>query len=110
MTMFGAIYHLLPGVVGFALAFPEACPLAVLAFDDWCHVVCHSAGDWRGGSRAEADHRDCLSEANQAALLFFRISTTGLLLVLLGNLLFALNIFALTAVWKLALAKNVIAM
>ena len=49
-------------------------------------------------------------DATQATLLFFRVSTTGLLLIVLGNLLFALNIFGLTAVWKLALVKKVVAL
>ena len=44
-----------------------------------------------------------------ATLPFLRVSTTGLLLLLLGNLLFALNIFGLTIIWKLALLKSVVA-
>ena len=38
-----------------------------------------------------------------------RVSTIGLLLLLLGSLLFAANIFAMTFKWKLALLKSVIA-
>jgi len=109
MTMFGAIYHLLPGVVGFAWPFPK---LARLQF--WLSmigivlfVVPLAIGGVVQGMKLH-DGMVFLG-ANQAALLWFRISTTGLLLVVLGNLLFALNIFALTAVWKLALAKNIIA-
>ena len=50
------------------------------------------------------------AEVTQATLFYFRISTTGLLFMVLGNLLFALNIFALTLKWKLTLFKNVIVM
>ena len=42
-------------------------------------------------------------------LPFLRVSTTGLLFLLLGSLLFAANIFAMTFKWKLALIKSVIA-
>jgi membrane-bound ClpP family serine protease len=38
-----------------------------------------------------------------------RVSTTGLLFLLLGSLLFAANIFVMTFKWKLALIKSVIA-
>ena len=109
MTMFGAIYHLLPGVVGFAWPFPK---LARLQF--WLSmigIVLFVVPLAIGGVVQGMKLQDGIAflEANQAALLWFRISTTGLLLVVLGNLLFALNVFALTAVWKLALAKNIIA-
>jgi cbb3-type cytochrome oxidase subunit 1 len=45
----------------------------------------------------------------QATLPFLRASTLGLLLLLLGSLLFAANIFVMTFKWKLALIKSVIA-
>ena len=37
-----------------------------------------------------------LRMSTRAMLPFLRVSTTGLLLILLGNLLFALNIFVMT--------------
>jgi hypothetical protein len=49
-------------------------------------------------------------EATKAALFFFRFSTVGLLFILMGNLLFALNIFAMTFLWKLSLIKKVAAL
>jgi hypothetical protein len=48
-------------------------------------------------------------DVSAATLPFLRVSTTGLLLILLGNLLFALNIFGLTYIWKIALLKKAIA-
>jgi len=44
-----------------------------------------------------------------AALPFLRAETVGLLLVLIGALLFAANIFAMTLRWKLALLKSALA-
>ncbi len=45
----------------------------------------------------------------KAMLPFLRVSTTGLALMLLANLLFALNIFAMIMAWKWSLAKSVFA-
>ena len=42
-------------------------------------------------------------------LPFLRVSTTGLLFMLLGNLLFFVNVMGLTLRWKLALLKKFIA-
>jgi len=42
-------------------------------------------------------------------LPFLRASTMGLMSLLVANLLFALNIFALIAAWKWSVAKAVIA-
>ena len=110
MMMFGAIYHLLPRVVGFEWPFPK---LARLQF--WFSmigilllVVPLAIGGVVQGVKLQ--NGVAFLEAVQAMLPFLRASTTGLLLMLLGNLLFALNIFALTTVWKLALAKKVIAL
>ncbi|MGO8837891.1 MAG: cbb3-type cytochrome c oxidase subunit I [Limisphaerales bacterium] len=109
MTMFGAIYHLLPRVVGFEWPFPKLARAqfwlsmaGVLLF-----VVPLAIGGVVQGMKL--NDGAAFLDASRATLLFFRMSTTGLLLLLLGNLLFALNIFALTAVWKLALVRKVIA-
>jgi cytochrome c oxidase cbb3-type subunit 1 len=107
MTMFGAIYHLLPRVVGLAWPFPK---LARLQF--WCSmsgvllfIVPLAVGGVVQGLKLR--HGAVFADVIQATLFWFRISTTGLLLLALGNLLFALNIFALTFKWKFALAKKV---
>ena len=111
MTMFGAIYYLLPRVVGFAWPFPK---LARVHF--WISllgvlllVVPLAIGGvvqgmkWNNPAAAPVD-------VARATLPFLRVSTTGLLFLLLGNLLFALNLFGLTLVWKLALLKKAVAM
>ena len=45
-------------------------------------------------------------DATNAMLPFLRTSTVGLLLILLGNLLFALIFFAMTFVWGKSLLKK----
>jgi hypothetical protein len=42
-------------------------------------------------------------------LPFLRASTTGLLFMLLANLLFALNIFAMILAWNWSVAKSIFA-
>ncbi|MEI9962296.1 MAG: hypothetical protein WDM76_14530 [Limisphaerales bacterium] len=42
----------------------------------------------------------------KASLPFFRFSTLGLLFLLLGSLLFAANLFAMTFKWKVGLLKT----
>ena len=110
MTMFGAIYHLLPRVVGFDWPYPKFTRLqfwlsmiGVLLF-----IVPLAIGGVAQGMKLHDGTP--FAEVTRTTLMFFRISTTGLLLMVLGNLLFALNIFALTLKWKLALFKNVVAM
>ena len=49
-------------------------------------------------------------DATKAMLPFLRTSTIGLLFILLGNSLFALNIFAMTFKWELALVKKAMAL
>ena len=111
MTMFGAIYYLLPGVVGREWPFPK---LARLQF--WLSlagvmlwVVPLIVGGVVQGIKLN-DAQVAFADVTQATLIYFRISTTGLLLLLLGNLLFALNIFGLTFVWKWSLLKQAVAL
>jgi cbb3-type cytochrome oxidase subunit 1 len=56
-------------------------------------------------------HPDTIAFADttKAMLPFLRASTTGLLLMLLGNLLFFANVMGLTLHWKIALIKQFIA-
>ena len=106
MTMFGAIYQLLPRVIGFDWPFPK---FARLQF--WlsmigillCVVPLAIGGVEQG---MKLSNGIAFLDATGAMLPFLRASTTGLLLMLLGNLLFALNIFALTFKWKLTLFKK----
>jgi cytochrome c oxidase cbb3-type subunit 1 len=98
----GAIYELLPRVMGFELPFPK-----FVRLQHWCFmagviilVVSLAIGGIEQG----------LKNYNlESSLPFLRASTTGLLFLLLGSLLFAVNIFIITFKWKLALLKSVIA-
>src|SRR5208283_3429226 len=96
------IYELLPRVMGFALPFPK-----FVRLQHWLFMlgVALLVLPLALGGIAQG-----LGNFNLAASLpFLRVSTTGLLLLLLGSLLFAANIFAATFKWKLALLKTVIA-
>ena len=110
MTMFGAIYHLLPRAVGFEWPFPK---LARLQF--WLSmsglllfIVPLAIGGVVQGMKLNNPNIAFL-DATKATLFFFRFSTVGLLLILLGNLLFALNIFAMTFIWEKSLVKKALA-
>ncbi len=110
MILFGAVYELLPAVMGKPLPLPKAVRL-----HSWLGtagvlllvVPLVLAGMAQGGKLADATVP--FAEVNSAALKFLRISTTGQLLILLGALLFAANILIMTIQWKLGLAKTVIA-
>ncbi len=110
MTMFGAIYHLLPRVVGFEWPFPK---LARLQF--WLSmsgvvllVLPLAIGGVEQGMKLN-NPNIAFMDATKAMLPFLRISTIGLLLILLGNSLFALNIFAMTFIWEKSLVKKAFA-
>jgi cytochrome c oxidase cbb3-type subunit I len=97
----GAIYELLPRVMGFELPFPK-----FVRWQHWCFmagvillVVSLAIGGIEQGLR---------NSNLETMLPFLRVSTLGLLFLLLGSLLFAANIFVMTFKWKLALIKSVI--
>ncbi|HZF02322.1 MAG TPA: cbb3-type cytochrome c oxidase subunit I [Methylomirabilota bacterium] len=110
IVMLGAIYELLPRIMGFELPFPK-----FVRVQHWCFI----AGlVLLVGSLAVAGIEQGLKLSNpavafadvsNATLVAFRFSTTGLLLLLLGSLLFAANIFVMTAKWKFGLLKTCIA-
>ncbi len=110
MILFGAIYELLPQVMGKPLPQPALAKahfylsmIGVLLF----FVPLVLAGVVQGEKLADANIP--FADANTAALKFLRVSTTGQMLILLGALLFAVNIFIMTIQWKLGIAKTVIA-
>jgi cytochrome c oxidase cbb3-type subunit 1 len=110
MVMFGAIYYVLPRVMDFELPFPKLARahfwisfLGVLLF-----VIPLAVGGVEQGMKLR-DANVPFAAASAVALKFLRVSTTGQLLILLGALLFAVNIFAMTTKWKLALLKSLLA-
>jgi cytochrome c oxidase cbb3-type subunit 1 len=102
MILFGAIYYIVPRALGFEFLFPKFTRLhfgfyagGVILF-----VLPLAAGGCFQGSR--------LYSAD-AAIPWLRISTLGLSLILIGNLLFAVNILAMFLRWKISLAKTIFA-
>ena len=110
IVMFGAIYELLPRVMGFELPFPK-----FVRFQHWLFmlgtvllVASLAIGGIEQGLKLQ-NVGIAFLDVTQATLPFLRASTLGLLFLLLGSLLFAANIFVMTFKWKLALFKSVIA-
>ena len=110
MTMFGAIYHLLPRVAGFEWPFPKLARVHfwVSLFGVALLVLPLAIGGVVQGLKLENPDVGFM-DAMKATLPFLRVSTIGLMLLLFGNLLFALNIFGLTFVWEKALVKKAFA-
>ena len=110
ITMFGAIYYILPRAVGVEFAFPKFIRLqhwlamtGIILF-----VAALVIGGVAQGIKLNNSHA-AFADSTKAALPFLRASTLGLLLMLLANLLFALNIFAMIGAWKWSVAKTVFA-
>jgi cytochrome c oxidase cbb3-type subunit 1 len=110
IVMCGAIYELLPRVMGFELPFPKFVRLQhwlfMLGIVLWAGSLA-VGGVEQGMKLQNAD--TAFADSTTAALMFLRVGTTGLLLILLGSLLFAVNIFVMTFKWKMALLKSVVA-
>ncbi len=110
ITLFGAIYYILPRAVGIEFAFPK-----LIRVQHWCamigifiFVVALVLGGLLQGWKLQ-DPNVAFAGSTKAALPFLRVSTLGLLSLLLANLLFALNIFVMIASWKLSVARAVFA-
>lgn len=102
IVLCGAIYHLMPSVMGMQWPFQK-----FIRLQHWCFM---------GGAAllviplAIGGISEGMNNFNyEAALPFIRVSTLGLLLLLLGSLLFAANIFVMTHKWKWGLMKSFIA-
>jgi cytochrome c oxidase cbb3-type subunit 1 len=110
ITMFGAIYYILPRVVGIEFAFPK-----LIRVQHWCAmlglvilVVSLAVGGLVQGIKLQNPDNPFAGVTN-AVLPFLRVSTLGLLFLLIANLLFALNIFAMILAWKWSVARAVFA-
>jgi cytochrome c oxidase cbb3-type subunit 1 len=110
MIMFGAIYHLLPRIMGFELPFPKfvRAHFWISIFGVLLFVVPLAVGGIEQGLKLH-DPAIGIAGVTRATLPFLRVSTTGQLLLLLGSLMFAANIFVMTFKWKLALLKTAFA-
>jgi cytochrome c oxidase cbb3-type subunit 1 len=106
----GGIYELLAGVMDFELPFPK-----FVRLQHWLFmlgvailVVPLAIGGFRQGVQM-GDTTIQFPDIIQGMLPYLRISSMGLVLLLLGSLLLAANIFVMTIRWKLALGKTVFA-
>lgn len=107
----GAANELLPGVLGFELPFPN--------FVRWQHrlviigsvvflVLPLAIGGIFEGLKMRNPNIP-FSEITQATLNYVRVSTFGLFVLLVAGLLFAVNVFAATTIWKIKLIKSLAA-
>jgi cbb3-type cytochrome oxidase subunit 1 len=106
----GAIYELLPRVMGFGLPFPK-----FVRVQHWLFmlgilllIVPLAIGGIEQGLSALVP-KNSSSDILSSSLPYLRASTMGLFFLLLGSLLFAANIFVMTFKWNIALIKSVIA-
>jgi cbb3-type cytochrome oxidase subunit 1 len=110
IVMCGAIYELLPRVMGFVLPFPKFVRLQhwlfMLGIVLWAGSL--AVGGVEQGMKLN-NPQTAFADSTAVALIFLRTGTTGLLLILLGSLLFAANVLAMTLKWKLALLKSLLA-
>ena len=109
MILCGAIYEILPRVMGKELPFAKLAKLNffLLAGGTLLFVIPLLVAGVEQG-KALNNAAIPFADASAVALKFLRISTTGQLLVLLGALCLLLNIFVMTLQWKLGLLKTVV--
>ena len=110
MILMGAIYEILPKVMGQPLPFPKLARWNFFFFAGGVllFVIPLLIGGVEQGMQWH-DARVPFADASAVALKFLRVSTTGQLLVLLGSLCLLLNVFVMTIQWKLGLVKSVLA-
>lgn len=110
IVMVGAIYELMPGVMNFRLPFPKFVRLQHWLFIAGVVLLTGSltvAGVVQGFKLNNP--KIPFADVSHSTLIYFRFSTTGLLLLFLGSLLFAANIFVMTLKWKIGVLKAAIA-
>jgi len=102
MIAFGGVYYILPRIMGQPLPFPGFVRFHIWLC--WAGIILFVIPLLIGGVlQGHANYNPT------AALMMLRVSSTGLILLLLGSLLFFVNIFVMALRWKLALIKTVIA-
>ena len=103
----GAIYELLPGIMDFELSYPKFVRLQHWFFMGGVAllVVPLAIGGIEQGLKLQNPNVP-FTEILQSTNVFLKVSTLGLVLLLLGSLMLAANIFCMTIKWKLALMKS----
>jgi cytochrome c oxidase cbb3-type subunit 1 len=110
MILCGAIYYILPLAVEKGLPFPILAKATFFFFG--IGVLLYVVPLLIGGVVQGLKLRDAniaFADISAGALMFYRISTTGQLLVLLGSLCLLLNVSVLAIQWKLGLVRALIA-
>ena len=109
MILCGAIYEILPRVMGKDLPFARLAKLSFFLFagGTLLFVVPLLIGGVEQGMKLR-DAAVPFAEVSAVALKFLRISTTGQLLIWLGALCLLLNLLVMTLQWKLGLMKTVV--
>jgi len=102
MIAFGGVYYILPRIMGQPLPFPGFVRFHIWLC--WAGIILFVIPLLIGGVlQGLANYNPT------AALMMLRVSSMGLVLLLLGSLLFFVNIFVMALRWNLALIKTVIA-
>jgi cytochrome c oxidase cbb3-type subunit 1 len=100
ITMFGAIYYILPRAVGIEFTFPKL--IRVQHWFAMTGVILFVAALVIGGVAQGIKLQNpnaAFAETTKTVLPFLRASTLGLMFLLIANLLFALNLFVLLLLW-----------
>jgi cytochrome c oxidase cbb3-type subunit 1 len=107
MILCGSIYYILPRIMDKDLPAPFLAKVTFVFFGGGTllYVVPLLIGGVVQGKKL-LDANIGINDVNQSALLYFRISTTGQLLILVGALGLLLNLFLMTLHWKLGLLKS----
>ncbi|HUB86909.1 MAG TPA: cbb3-type cytochrome c oxidase subunit I [Verrucomicrobiae bacterium] len=110
MTMFGAVYYILPRAAGFELPFPKLARVQfwISLFGLALFILPLAVGGVEQGMKLQ-NSQIPFADISNSMLPYLRASTTGQLLLLLGGLIFALNVFGLTLKWKMAVLKKLLA-
>ncbi|HXB58438.1 MAG TPA: cbb3-type cytochrome c oxidase subunit I, partial [Candidatus Acidoferrales bacterium] len=105
----GGIYELLPRIMDFELPYPK-----FVRVQHWCFmigvvllVIPLAIGGFEEGLKMK-DPSVAFADIIQGTLMYLRVSTLGLAILLLGSLMLAANIFVMTIRWKLGLVTTVL--
>jgi cytochrome c oxidase cbb3-type subunit I len=106
----GAAYESLPGVMDFPLPFPKFVRLQhwLFIFGLLFLIVPLAVCGIEQGLKMQNPAVPFL-EIMQETLNYLRVSSVGFFFLLLGSLLFAVNVFAATSIWQIKLAKSLFA-
>jgi cytochrome c oxidase cbb3-type subunit I len=110
IVVFGAAYESLPGVMGSELPFPGFVRWQNRFFLIGLALLVLPLAIGGIGQGLKMQNPDIKwHEITEGTLIYLRISSAGLLVLLLASFMFAVNIFIMTITWKIRLAKSLLA-